>query len=175
MYNTLAWKYTSDALLQTMKMGAWGIGLWLSKWVQGLSCGVKKMLKLCWWLHNCDYTKNKLYTLKELTVWYVNYILLMLLKTIKLRKEHQTDFESGMGFRGSTWVRSNIRGRNLISLRKMLSAPWVAKISLVNGAIELARSLSLKKDNKNQGEKGALGQRPLMRHNEKQTNNYETS
>ena len=105
----------------------------------------------------------------------MNYILLMLLKTIKLRKEHQTDFESGMGFRGSTWVRSNIRGRNLISLRKMLSAPWVAKISLVNGAIELARSLSLKKDNKNQGEKGALGQRPLMRHNEKQTNNYETS
>ena len=57
----------------------------------------------------------------------------------------------------------------------MLSAPWVAKISLVNGAIELARSLSLKKHNKNQGEKGALGQRPLMRHNENQTNNYETS
>lgn len=53
----------------------------------------------------------------------------------------------------------------------MLSAPWVAKISLANGAIELARNLSLKKHNKSQGEKGALEQRPLMRHNENQTNN----
>ena len=40
----------------------------------------------------------------------------------------------------------------------MLSAPWVAKISLANGAIELARNLSLKKHNKSQGEKGALEQ-----------------
>ena len=44
-----------------------------------------------------------------------------------------------------------------------MSAPWVAKISLKNGAIELARNLSLKKHNKSQGEKGALEQRPLMR------------
>lgn len=29
VYNTLAWKYKLEALLQTMKMGGWGIGLWL--------------------------------------------------------------------------------------------------------------------------------------------------
>lgn len=36
-----------------------------------------------------------------------------------------------MGFAGSTWVTSKIRDRNLISLREMLSAFWVANISLV--------------------------------------------
>lgn len=78
---------------------------------------------------------------KTIELYILRYILTKLLKIINKMQKGTSNFSLPWVFRGSTWVRSKIKGRNLTSGREMC-ATWAANLRLVGRAIFLRSVVS---------------------------------